>query len=179
MKILEIIINSLFVVGLWGLIIIGVLTFFTDFNTVNYFDMLDSEKASFYLWGGGALLMLVLAHILRGVILWLMSVAILALAVNVVASNTNDINFRLWPLDEPLAILPLWVIAVGCFAVGLFLGGLIIYPQLIASRIRENILSHELAQIEAQLEKNEAQKIVPQKIQKNESPWTPKDKNND
>ena len=177
MKILDYIINFLFGVSLFGLIIIGALSFFTDFNTVNYFDALNSEKISFYLWGVGVLVMLAIMHLLRAAILWLMSFALLVLVVNVSASNTDYIGFRLWPwwYEEPLTILPLWVVAVGAFAVGLLLGGLIIYPQLIASRMRENILLHELAQ----LEQNEAQKIAPKKIQNNESPWAPKDKNND
>ena len=139
------------------LVIIAALGQFADFFILN------SDEISFYVW---ACVGLVLIYALRAVISWLLGIAIVLLMADIIVLNVDAVSFKLFPEGEWM--ISLGLIILGAFCIGLLLGGLILYPRLFASQFREGILSHELAQIEAQQNKNETQ-----------SPWAPKDKNND
>ena len=139
------------------LVILGALAYFADIVILN------SDEISFYVW---ACVGLVLIYALRAVISWLLGIAIVLLMINIIISNVDAVSFKLFPEGEWM--ISLGLIILGVFCIGLLLGGLILYPRLIASQFREGILSHELAQLEAQQNKNETQ-----------NPWAPKDTYND
>ena len=146
-------------IGIAALVLVGIAALTFVFGVV----ILNSNEISFYVW---ACVGLVLIYALRAVISWLFGIAIALLMANIIVSNDKAVSFELMPDGEWM--IPLGLIILGVFCIGLLLGGLILYPRLIASQFREGILSHELAQLEAQQNKNETQ-----------NPWGSKDKNND
>ena len=86
-------------------------------------------------------------YILRTIINWLIGIVVLVLIADVSVSNSHEITFFLWPFGA-LAILPLWLIAIGCFSIGLILGGFMLLPRLIMNRLRVRQLTRQVARLE-------------------------------
>lgn len=74
---------------------------------------------------------------------WLAGVALVLVAINVSISNSERMHLRFWPFDETLS-LPVWLILFGALSIGLVAGSAIVWPQLIAGRLRNRQLRRQL-----------------------------------
>jgi len=89
-------------------------------------------------------------HVLKSIFGGIIGITILILVTDISISNSHETPVHLWPFGE-LAVLPLWLIVLGCFSAGLIIGGIFLWPKLLMSRLRSHQLSRRIARLEAEL----------------------------
>ena len=89
-------------------------------------------------------------YVLKSIFGGIIGITILVLVTDISISNSHETAVHLWPFGE-LAILPLWLVVLGCFSGGLIIGGIFLWPKLFMSRLRAHQLSRRIAKLEAEL----------------------------
>jgi uncharacterized integral membrane protein len=89
-------------------------------------------------------------YALKSIFGGLIGLIILVLVTDISISNSHETTVHLWPFGE-LAILPLWLIVLGCFSGGLIIGGILLWPKLFMARLRAHQLSRRIARLEGEL----------------------------
>lgn len=76
------------------------------------------------------------------------TIILLAIAVDLAASNTGQVTVNLWTLNAQIE-LPLWLLILACFVSGLVLGGVAMLPPLVRAAWQKRALQTRIRKLEA------------------------------